>query len=246
MATVQQLALIPLFSKLTPSDLAIVAKHLRGQMYPEGSVIVERDQAGDSMFIIIDGLVKVHTTTENGNYVILGLLRTGEFFGEMSAIDGQNRSATVTAIEDTKVLILDSAGFRNIVASSETFAWTILQSLASRVRLQNDALESLATRDVIGRVANLLTRLAERHGSSMSRFHAARPGAVAAKPIDEPVVIELSLTQSDIAAFVGATRERVSQTMSMLRSTQIISRESGTGYIVIDKPKRLAQIAHGH
>ncbi|HEY3331200.1 MAG TPA: Crp/Fnr family transcriptional regulator [Capsulimonadaceae bacterium] len=251
MATIQQLALIPLFSKLAPQDLSIVAKYLRGQMYPEGAVIVERNQPGDSMYIIVDGLVKVHTTTESGAYVILGLLRSGEFFGEMSAIDGQTRSATVTAIEDTKALILDSTGFRSIVASSDTFAWTILQTLASRVRLQNDTLETLATRDVIGRVAKLLARLADRHGTSLSRArnakHATGVGTLAVKTaVEEPIVIELSLTQSDIAAFVGATRERVSQTMSMLRSTNIISREAGTGYIVIDKPNKLAQIASDH
>jgi CRP-like cAMP-binding protein len=248
MATVQQLAQVPLFSKLSNADLAIVAKHLRGQVYHAGSVIVERDQPGDSMFIIVEGLVKVHTTTASGADVILGLLRTGEFFGEMSAIDGRNRSATVTALEDTRVLILESDGFKSIVAASDSFAWTMLQSLAGRVRVQNDALESLATRDVIGRVSDLLIRLSKRHGSKpLTKSINVSVSTIGGKPApEEPVIIEIALTQSDIAAFVGATRERVSQTMSMLRSTGIISREPGTGHIVIEKPARLGQIAAGH
>src|SRR5512145_1464072 len=103
---------IPIFSKLDDAELQRFGELTREKNYPKGSVIVFEDDPGDSLFIVREGRVKVVLIGEDGREVILGVLGVGEYFGELSLIDDQPRSAHVVAMEESTLLVLRREDFR--------------------------------------------------------------------------------------------------------------------------------------
>ena len=134
---------VPLFSGLAESDLAAFAALVRERRYPKGAVIVFRDDPGDALYVVADGQVKVVLVAEDGREVILSVLRDGDFFGEMSVLDDEPRSAHVIAMEDSRLLAL---------------------------RRADEQIGRLVLLDVNGRVASLLlTMAAEEGGDKITR-----------------------------------------------------------------------------
>ena len=237
----ETLSKVPILATLCPEDIRRLAVSSRQRDYRTGSPIVLQADINASMYVVVDGCVKVHRTTERGTDVVLAILGSNECFGELSFIDGLPRSAAVSALEDTKTIELTSAALQEAVLASPGLAWSLLKAVALRLRQQNSVVETLVTKDVSGRVAELLLRLSRHHGKPYT--------AIAAGAADKQlssVVIALTLSQSDIGTFVGATRERVSRVMTGMRRNLIIDKEPGTGRILIlnvAKLERMAEIA---
>jgi len=210
---------VPLFSSLSPDTLATLAGRMRRRRLPGGAPIVYRGDPTGALYVILSGRVKVHTATLNGDEVILGVKGAGDFFGEMSLLDGQPRSADVSTLEPTELALLDGAALRETIEAQPSVAWALLGSLSRRVREQNAQIEMLMTRDVAGRVAGKLLELADTQGETL-------PGG-------RGVRIGVSLTQSDIAALVGATRERVSRALTGFRAQGAISWEKSSGHWLV-------------
>lgn len=209
---------VPLFSSLSPDALALLAGRMRRRRLSGGAPIVYRGDPTGALYVILSGRVKVHTATLNGDEVILGVKGAGDFFGEMSLLDGQPRSADVTTLEPTELALLDGAALRETIEAQPSVAWALLGSLSRRVREQNAQIEMLMTRDVAGRVAGKMLDLADTQGRPLP---------------DGRTRIEVSLTQSDIAALVGATRERVSRALTGFRAQGAISWEKSSGHWLV-------------
>ncbi len=192
MSTAEFLATVPLFEGLTPDQLARFADVTREKTFPRGSVIVFEQDPGDSLYVVRSGRVKVVLLGEDGREVILGLLEVGEYFGELSLIDEQPRSANVIAMEDAALLILRREDFRKRVEEAPSVAWALLMGLSRRLRQADSKIGGLVLLDVPGRVAKLLTDLARDSGSD---------------------AIPRVLTHQTIAHMIGASRETVSRTM---------------------------------
>ena len=186
------LATVPLFKGLTAAELARFAELLREKSYPKGSVILFEDDPGDALFIVRAGRVKVVLVAEDGREVILGLLGSGEHFGELSLIDDQPRSAHVIAMEESTLLVLRRDDFRRRVEQSPSVAWSLLTELSRRLRRADGKIGSLVLLDVPGRIARMLLDTADDGGSEL---------------IDKP------LTHQTIAHLIGASRETVSRAM---------------------------------
>lgn len=229
MSPEERLAKVPFFAGLPPDNLALLGRGVRQRVYPPKTPIVFRGDPGGALFVILSGYVKIHGTTAAGEEVVFALLGEGEFFGEMSVIDEAPYSADVTAWEKTECLVLDSATLRSAINVAPPLAWALLRMLTQRLRNQNAVVESLARLDVKGRVADLLLRLAANHGEPTG----SSTGAVR---------IALNLTHADIAAFVGATRESVSHTISSLRTSGYIKSDRETGRLVVVRPQELARL----
>jgi CRP-like cAMP-binding protein len=192
MSTAQFLATVPLFSGLTPDQLARFADVTREKSFPKGSIIVFEQDPGDSLFVVRSGRVKVVLLGEDGREVILGILEVGEYFGELALIDEQPRSANVIAMEDSSLLVLRREDFRKRVEEAPSVAWALLIGLSRRLRQADSKIGGLVLLDVPGRVAKLLTDLARESGSD---------------------TIPRVLTHQTIAHMIGASRETVSRTM---------------------------------
>ena len=189
-------------SIFNPLDAATAADLERlGELreYPAGAVIVGQDDPGDALFVLARGKVKVVLFGKQGREIILTMFKSpGDFFGEMSLLDDEPRSATVVAVEPSALYVLSRAAFRAHVEAQPATALRVLQELSRRLRQADRVIGNLALLDVWGRVAGKLRELARADGVEA----------------EDGVLIRDRPTQSEIAAMVGTSRETVSRAIS--------------------------------
>ena len=142
------------------------------------------------------GAVKVVVPSEDGDEAILATLRRGDFLGELALLDGAPRSAGAIALEATETLTLPRARFSELVASEPAIRDALLSSLAAELRRLTAHVAELHFLDLTGRLAARLARLAEEHGTSEA---------------DGSIRLDRPMTQSDLAAMVGSTRQSVNK-----------------------------------
>jgi CRP/FNR family cyclic AMP-dependent transcriptional regulator len=190
-----RLANVPLFAAIPHADLDGLANRFVGRSCPRGSLIFRQGDPGNALFLIESGAVKISTLSLDGREMVMAVLGPGEVFGELSLFDSGLRSADATALEDTTLLSLSHDVFRPYLERHPGVAVELLGVLAGRLRETGEALQDAIFSDVPARLAKRLLDLAERYG----------------RPVDEGVVIELALTQEEIARMVGSSRESVNK-----------------------------------
>ena len=126
----------------------MVARH-----YDNGNYIFLEDSDGEQCFFVLEGSVKVTRLSKDGREVILAMLNEGDFFGEMSLLDGESRSANVIALEKTEVLTLDRRDFLDVVNDYPQIAVMLLKELAGRLRKSDRQIASLSLSDAEKRIA---------------------------------------------------------------------------------------------
>jgi len=222
---VNLLAEIPLFEELSEGELSIVAQRVRQRRYKEGDTIFHRNDPGVALYLIISGKVKIHNETTDGTDCIIAILSEGEFFGELAVIDGNERSADATTIEPTELLMLTKDDLHDILQRYPKISLTLLSTLSGRLRRTTEAYLAYSTLDVNGRLALQLLRLSEQHGV-MTR---------------DGVRIDLHLTQTDLGALVGASRESVNKVMGFFRRQNYLAMDD-RGCIIIKDQTALSRI----
>ena len=204
---------VDLFSELTEEQLAQLATLVIANDYArDETIILEKDDSTRALFLIAEGEVKVYVTGTDGKETILSLLSRGDSFGEMSLIDGEPRSASVKAVQPTKVLIIRQEHFLELLKTTPELATGLLVQMSRRLRNANRQIGSLATMSVFGRVAGTILSLIEDRGV---RIH-GRNGEMV-------TVIRNRPTQQQFAEMSGTTRETVSRVFSALSSSGTIS-----------------------
>jgi len=211
---------VSIFEELTERDLARIASLGTRKIFSKGSVILMEDEIGSALFIIIDGKVKVSRLDETGKEVILSILGPGEVFGEMSLLDGMKRSATVSALTDTEVLIIYRDDFLNLLNKHPQIAISLLKELTQRLRKADMQIKSLSLKDAQGRVGCVLIMLADDLGK-MYKGH---------------VIVEGLPTQQDLANMAGTSRETVSRILSKFEKMGLIKIE-GRNLIILEYEK---------
>src|SRR3970282_2081565 len=155
---------VPLFSGLADEDLESLISVATRRKFPKDAVIFFEHDLGDALFMILSGRVKVTILSDDGREIILSVLGEKDFFGEMSLLDNEPRSATAIAMEDTEVVILHQKEFLSIVEKRPRILVLLLAVLSSRLRKANHQIGSLALLDVYGRVASVLLDMAKESG----------------------------------------------------------------------------------
>ncbi|OIO62019.1 MAG: Crp/Fnr family transcriptional regulator [Candidatus Marinimicrobia bacterium CG1_02_48_14] len=209
MSAVEILRIVPLFSELKDPVLENIAKLCQQKVYQKDQVILMEEDTGDSFFIIESGSVKVTRLSEDGREVILSFLYEGDFFGELSILDGEKRSANVIALEKTLVYMIDRSDFLDLLERNPLISIALLKELANRLRRSDQHIEALSLSDAEGKIALVILRIAEEYG-----IH--HRGCV--------TVNNLPL-QQDIANMAGTTRETVSRMLKNLEKKHWIERE---------------------
>ncbi len=205
---------VPLFEDISPSDLVIVAQHVRQRRYKDGDTIFHRNDPGVALYVIITGKIKIHTEMPDGGDCIIAILSEGDFFGELAVIDGEERSADATTLAATELLMLTRDDLQQILERYPRISMRLLETLAGRLRRTTEAYLAYSTLDVNGRLAMQLIRLAEQHGIVTG----------------QGVRIDLRLTQTDLGALVGASRESVNKVLGYFRRQ---------GWVVLDEKNQL-------
>jgi CRP/FNR family cyclic AMP-dependent transcriptional regulator len=186
----------PLFAGMSQESLQAITRTLRARRFRRGEVLFHEGDPGDALFVVASGAVKVVGPSEEGEEAILATLRRGDFLGELAVLDGAPRSASAVALEATEVLALPRDQFRALVASEPAIRDALLAALAGELRRLTTHVAELHFLDLTGRLAARLARLAEEHGERLPN------GSIR---LDAP------LTQSDLAAMIGATRQSVNK-----------------------------------
>jgi CRP/FNR family cyclic AMP-dependent transcriptional regulator len=197
---------IPLFEGVPEPDLRALAERTVTRNYPKQAIIVSEGDESDSLYLILAGRVKIYLADEHGKELILAIKGPGQYFGEM-VLDEQPRSASVMTLEPAQFAILSRADFRAFLLAHPQVALQLIQNLIRVARGLNRSVRNLAMLDVYGRVARILLELAvERDGK---------------------LQIPERLTQKDIAARVGASREMINRILRDLTTGGYVSMEDG-------------------
>jgi CRP/FNR family transcriptional regulator len=198
---------VPLFASLRDEVLAGLAPHLRRRTFRRGTMIFHKDQAGDALYIIESGQVRVFLPSESGEELDIDLLGPGDVFGDMAILDGRPRSASIDTRTDVVTHVLDHDEFQRHLRATPELATAVIEFLSIRLRHVMEYAETLASFDIPGRLARQLLDLADRYGRKVE---------------GDGVEIGLDLTQTELARMVGATRERVNRALASFRAQGLI------------------------
>ena len=208
MSKTDHLRNVPIFTDLSDSDLNRIASKMVSRDYEKGQMILLEESTGETFFIITSGTVKVTRLSDDGREVILALLGGSDFFGEMSLLDGEGRSANIVANEDAEVMTLSRRDFLECLETYPKIAISLLEELAVRLRKSDQQIESLSLSDSEQRIGITLIRLAEERGT-------IKRGDVTVQNLPY---------QQDIANMAGTSRETVSRTLKLLEDKKLVKR----------------------
>ncbi len=208
---------VPFLAALAPSDMETLARSVARRRFRKGDVIFQKEDPGQSVFIIERGSIRIYLPSPQGTDLTLAVLGPGDFFGDLSLLDGRPRSASASALAETGVLTLERADFIALLRSRPDAAMAVLAVVAGRLRGTDEMASDLASLDVGGRLAKKLLELAAAHGVE-------RP---------EGVLLELPLTQEELANMIGVTRESVNRNLAIFRKRNLIKNE-GRRFILRD------------
>ena len=212
------LARVPLFRAVSPRDLEALARGVRSRRFRRGEVIFHQGDPGDALFVVVSGRVKIVLPSDSGDEAILATLRAGDFVGELSLLDGAPRSATAIALDPVETLVLARDRVRELIDQVPAFRDTLLEALSHELRRLTHHVEELHFLDIAGRLAARLARLCEEHG---------------ARQPDGTVRLDGPITQGDLAAMIGATRQSVNKLLGMFAGDGLL-RQERDAIIVMD------------
>ncbi|MEL1233256.1 MAG: Crp/Fnr family transcriptional regulator [Candidatus Neomarinimicrobiota bacterium] len=220
MEKIELLQSVSIFWDLNENDLGHIADKMVAKHFENGNYIFLEDSDGEQCFFVLEGSVKVTRLSKDGREVILAMLNEGDFFGEMSLLDGESRSANVIALEKTKVLTLDRNDFIAVVNDYPQIAVQLLKELARRLRKSDRQIASLSLSDAEKRIALCIIRFADEQGVIQNG----------------KVSIPKTPIQQDIANMAGTSRETVSRALGLLEKEDLIER-NGRELIILDYKK---------
>jgi len=208
---------IPLFSELTDEEIKKISETSVAQVYKKDNMVLIEEEVGSTMFIILNGRVKISRISDEGREVILSILVDGDFFGEMSILDGQTRSANAVTLEDTELLIVRRENFLRMLHDHPQIAINLLKELAHRLRRSDSQIKSLSLQNALGRVASTILRIADDSGT-------IKQGKVEIASLPP---------QQDLANMAGTSRETISRVIKSLSQLGYVKKE-GSKLIILE------------
>ncbi|MFT5888776.1 MAG: CRP/FNR family cyclic AMP-dependent transcriptional regulator [Zhongshania sp.] len=198
---------VDLFDGLMPEEIQILRDTSVLRDFAKNTVLIHEGDVADSLYVVESGRVKVYCSDKSGKDFVLNILEDGDYFGELALLDDDKRSASVRAMDPTKVRIIYKEDFKAILDLHPNITRILNKNLTRRIRKLTNDVKSLALQDVYGRVVKVLTNLAQP---------AAEDGSMR---IDE------KLTQQEIADRVGSSREMVARILKDLTIGEYIDVE---------------------
>ena len=174
--------------------------------YGKGGSIFHRGDDGGSMMLILAGAVKISTISADGREAVLNFLGPGDVNGEITVLDGLDRTATAVALEATEAFVIQRRDLLPVISDNPQAMLEIVEVLCGKLRLASALIED-GLNDMPGRIARGLLRLADQHG----------------RQTREGIVIGLQLSQRDLGGYIGLSRENTSRQLAALRQRGLIS-----------------------
>mgnify|MGYP002737846066 FL=1 len=208
-----------LFEDLTPEEIEQMARITPYKRFAAGEIIYHMEDPADALYFVRDGMVKISMYFPNGKEMILGLLGKYDIFGELLLLESERRPNQAEAVVDTKLIVMPEADFQRLLQQQPRIAMKFIQVMSTRLWQAQQWQAEVGAFDAPGRLANLLLRLANDFGVESERG----------------TVIDLSLTQQDLAKMIGATRETVSHCLARLLEYGAVRRRRAPITVNVEK-----------
>ena len=200
------LSSIPLFSNLSNAHLELLSAQACHRSYAKNIIIFREGDCSDSLYIVRQGRIKIYISDKDGREMSLNELGTGDYFGDLSLIDREPRSASAITVCECDLSVIKSEDFMQCLHGNPEMAVCLLQVFAQRLRIATNSQRQLALMDVYGRLKSTLLTLS--------------------KEVNGIRIVEPKPTQQKLANMIGASREMVSRILKNLKAD---------GYIEISK-----------
>jgi CRP/FNR family transcriptional regulator/CRP/FNR family cyclic AMP-dependent transcriptional regulator len=197
---------IDLFADLTDREADTVLDVMREKTVSRGTTVFHQFDSRGGLYLILAGSVKITRSGRDGREVTVAVLNEGNFFGEMSLLDGQPRSASATALLASRLLVLDREHFQRSVLAHPRIVTKLLRELSKRLRAADQTIENLALGSVHDRLFHLLGHLGRRAPLKAGKG-----------------LIERAPTHQELAEMVGSSRETVTRTLAALEKEGLIA-----------------------
>jgi CRP-like cAMP-binding protein len=220
------LARTGIFSGLDDVQLDALARMVVRKLFEPREVVLRKGDPALQFYVIARGRLKAITAGGEGRQAALSIMGPGEVFGEVAVLDGQPRSATITALERCELMIIQRNDFFHFLEKNPTAAIKLMAVLARRLRHLSERVEDSTFLEIPARLAKQLVHLGTRYG----------------KPTDDGLRIELKLSQQELGDLVGATRESVNKQIRAWVGDGIVAQHKGR--LVIVDLERLQAQAH--
>ena len=195
---------VSLFGNLSDRQFGILSKAGTIKKFEKGFLIVHQHGHGDTFYIVVSGRVKVTLLNEDGKEIVLSVLKEGDFFGELSLLDNEPRSASVITMEDVTLFLLTRTQFYQLIAARPDILRKLLKVICSRLRDADEKIGSLAFLDVYGRTIRILQQMA--HDQGIKTRHG--------------IEISNAPTHQELSSMVGASREAITRIIKILKENR--------------------------
>lgn len=197
---------VALFSELDDQELASVSEMFRQQKYKRNEIVFFEEDTGKYMYIVKEGRVKVSRLLPSGKEMILAFHEAGEYFGEMSLIDGGTTPATVTAVGPATILFMSRQEFSALL-NNPKINRSLLKMLCSRCRDAWTQIEVLTFNNADARIRTALYHLCQKKGVRT----------------EKGTMISIHLTHKELADMTGISRETATRVLSHLQNGGIVT-----------------------
>ena len=189
---------IPLFSNMSSKHLELLSAQACHLSYVKNSIVIAEGDYSDSLYILRQGKIRIYISDNSGREMLLNELGAGDYFGDLSLIDQEPRSASAITACDCEVSVIKSEDFMQCLHDNPEMAVSLLQVLAKRLRAATNSQRQLALMDVYGRLKSTLLILS--------------------KKVNGVCIVEPKPTQQELANMIGASREMVSRILKNLKA----------------------------
>ncbi len=217
---------IPLFAGLSEKVLSTLVDDLRARDYKKDELLFRQGDESREVYIILKGKVRIYKISPSGNETSIDIFGEHDVLGEFAALDSEPRSTAAKAISSVNLLVMSQEYFLHHLTITPGLAINLARLLAGKLRWTAAYAESIAQFDAAGRLLHILLDNNERYGEVVVP--------------DKEYILDLGLSQSDLASMVGARREWVNRILGEWRRRGLLEFEQGT-ITILDLPRVIAE-----
>ncbi|MFH1379873.1 MAG: Crp/Fnr family transcriptional regulator [bacterium] len=213
---------VSFLSELSQANLKLLTRIAKKLTCKKGEEIFSISSSGQTLYIVTSGKIKIFTSSPSGKTKVLDYLERGDFFGEMSLLDQETRSASACALVDSELITINRKDFQKLLKNQPDLALSFLRVLCNRLRRADKEIEALTFQNVLGRIAIILLDFADRYG----------------KETPEGICLDTDFTHLDLAQLAGTAREMITRIITRFKKTGCIQLNEQTKRVtIIDRDK---------
>ena len=202
-----------LFRSLSEADRGAVAAQMREATYEAGQLIFGRGDAGEGLYLVVEGRVRLSVLSAEGRVLSFGHAGRGDIFGEIAALDGQARTADATALARAATMMLARPSLKQLMEAKPQLAEAAVALLCRRLRATSEQIEAIALHSTQVRLARFLLAAIAMKGQGEANVG--------------PVVLNLGMSQTELGLLLGASRSKVNEALATLEKLGAVHHAAG-------------------